>query len=283
MVMSVQSDLLFKRCMANAKHPEVPIGFLSDVLGLSVDTITIENPYRIEEFEADGGSPDMRQTEVDILVRLKDKRLITTELQRLPQAHFIKRSTFYMASRFVEDYDRKEFRDEALHDGSEKYSTLHTVYGINIAGFNIFNDKRSVRNFTLMDKDTKELLSTDGILNLCYLELKKKAPTHLRYWFDFFNDLPCAKSAPNYIKQAYKLVNYANMSGKERKVISVRERLEQDRIGQLNYARNEGRVEGRTEVARNFLALGTPIDVVQKATGLSVAELGMLQKQATGK
>ncbi|GAB7140283.1 hypothetical protein RsTz2092_02310 [Deferribacterales bacterium RsTz2092] len=39
----------------------------------------------------------------------------------------------------------------------------------------------------------------------------------------------------------------------------------------------EGKLEGKFETAKNFLALGMPLDFVSKGTGLSLAKLKELQ------
>ncbi|GHT78543.1 hypothetical protein FACS1894104_1890 [Actinomycetota bacterium] len=105
-----------------------------------------------------------------------------------------------------------------------------------------------------------------------------------------------ASDAPNYIKQAYKLVDYANLNREERKMISAQERREQDLIGQMNYARNEGiaigeqlgetkgRAEGRAEglakVARNLLSADMNPSEVARLTGLTEQEVnGLVNRQ----
>jgi predicted transposase/invertase (TIGR01784 family) len=295
MVLSVKNDLLFKRSMANAAYPEVTKHFIEDVLGFEVAAITIENPYSIEEFENAQGDPSLRSTEVDVLVRLADQSLVTVELQCQNQDFYIQRSAFYVASRFIGDYGRLEFQQTLRDAGAEKYSSLYPVYGINLVDFCLFaEDDRCYHHFTFIDADSHELLRCDGLLHLCYIELGKKPPRHLRHWVDFFNDLPCAADAPDYIRQAYELVDFANLSVKEQQMISAAELREQDYIGQMRYAkrvamaegraegeaqgRAEGEARGRLSTARNLLELGVSVEVIQKATGLTPEEIDALRQ-----
>ena len=57
-----------------------------------------------------------------------------------------------------------------------------------------------------------------------------------------------------------------------------------DTHNQIEYAkeiaREEGREERNLEVAINLLQLGTPCEIVAKATGLSVEEVLKLQKES---
>ncbi len=48
----------------------------------------------------------------------------------------------------------------------------------------------------------------------------------------------------------------------------------------LSKGREEGREERNLEVAINFLQLGTPCEIVAKATGLSMEEVLKLQKES---
>jgi predicted transposase/invertase (TIGR01784 family) len=311
MTLSVKMDLLFKRAFANAAYPEVPKHFIEDVLGLSVQDITIENPYSIDEFTNKDGESDMRHTEVDVLLRLTDQRLIVVELQRASQTFFIERSIFYATSRYDADYGRGDLQRTLSDKGAEKYSSLYPVYGINIVDFTLFNqDRRALRHFTFTDTETKELLNAEGMIHICYIELRKKAPRHLRHWMDFLNDKPMHTDAPDYIRQAYELVSHANLDDKERKMISAKERYEQDLLGQMNYVRNEGRNEGialgerrgeqrgiakgrnegialgeqrgiakgEAKLIGTMLANGTSITEASRLTGLSVEEINRLLK-----
>ena len=46
--------------------------------------------------------------------------------------------------------------------------------------------------------------------------------------------------------------------------------------------RKEGRKEGRKETAANMLAIGMSIDIIQKVTGLTEAEINTLGKENKG-
>ena len=56
--------------------------------------------------------------------------------------------------------------------------------------------------------------------------------------------------------------------------------LEEGLAKGLAKGREEGREERNTEVAINLLQLGTPCEIVAKATGLSVEEVLKLQKES---
>jgi len=53
-----------------------------------------------------------------------------------------------------------------------------------------------------------------------------------------------------------------------------------DTHNQIEYAKEITREEERKSIAINFLQLGTPCEIVAKATGLSVEEVLKLQKES---
>jgi predicted transposase/invertase (TIGR01784 family) len=281
MALSVLNDLLFKKCFNSADHPEVPQNFISDVLGLEIEDITLESPYDICSYTDSQGSSDLRTTEVDVLVRLGDQRLITVELQRQPQTFYIERSAYYLSSRYVKDYGRMRYQ-RLQGTGDEKYSSLYPVYSINIVDFLLFaKDVRAFHHFAMSDLKTGALLKDEGLLHLCYIELGKQPPANLKDWVDFFNGKQMRADVPAYIQQAYALVDYANLDESERDMISAAERREQDMIGYLNFAEARGRALGSQDAllqtARNLLAQGVSPEVIQGATGLSSQQIEQLR------
>jgi predicted transposase/invertase (TIGR01784 family) len=97
---------------------------------------------------------------------------------------------------------------------------------------------------------------------------------------------------------SYELIYHANLDDKERKMISAKERYEQDLLGQMTYVRNDGRNEGialgekrgiakgrnegialgEAKMIGNLLANGTSITEAARLTGLSVEEINRLLK-----
>jgi predicted transposase YdaD len=64
-----------------------------------------------------------------------------------------------------------------------------------------------------------------------------------------------------------------------KEIARAREEAKLNEWWALGAAKQIGREEGILFVARNFLALGTPIDTIMKATGLSVKDIQNLSAQ----
>jgi hypothetical protein len=145
-------------------------------------------------------------------------------------------------------------------------------------------DTRCFHHFTFRDIDSNELLQPDGLLHLCYIELHKEPSLRLRYWVDFFNDKPCADDAPDYIKQAYELVDFVNMSAREQKMITAAELGEQDHIGQMRWAKKVAMAEGvakgeakaKAELVAAMASRGLSAQQISDLAGLSTDEVERL-------
>ena len=69
-------------------------------------------------------------------------------------------------------------------------------------------------------------------------------------------------------RDTHNQIEYAKETGLEEGLAKGREE-----------GREEGLAKGRKEVAINFLQLGTPCEIVAKATGLSVEEVAKLKER----
>ena len=74
-------------------------------------------------------------------------------------------------------------------------------------------------------------------------------------------------------RDTHNQIEYAKETGLE-------EGLAKGREESLVKGREEGREERNLEVAINLLQLGTPCEIVAKATGLSLEEVLKLQKES---
>ncbi|MDR1089116.1 MAG: Rpn family recombination-promoting nuclease/putative transposase [Coriobacteriales bacterium] len=286
------NDLLFKRSLANASHPDVTAGFIRDMLGLNVDEVHIENPYDIQVFRDTLGTGSLRPTIVDVRVRLKDKSQVITEMQVERQTMYLERGLYYPCSRYIEDYGHPD-----LMPGESKYRSLHPIYSIHILDFLQFEgDSDPLRNFSLYDTLHQEFYGSriisdtvGGLFNLTFLELGKdrqSVPEHVRHWMDFFKGRPLPEDVPDYLKKARELSEELTLTREEAQMISDKERAEQDFIGQLEYARGEGRQEGSQEnalsIARRAVSQGFDIKVIAELTDLDLNTVRRLKATSPG-
>ena len=150
-------------------------------------------------------------------------------------------------------------------------------------------DADPLRSFSLYDIGHKSFYGQGmatprlgGLLSLTFLELGKPGENvgdNVGHWMDFFKGRPLAKDAPGYLKEALGLTEEQDLSEQEVKMIDMIELAEEDRKGQIAYARKEGLREKAVEVASAALRKGFSLDIVADITGLDLATIKRLQSE----
>ena len=283
------NDLLFKRCIGNARHPEVTRGFISDILGIEVDSVQVQNPYSIAQYQKELRKQKLGATVVDVLARLADRSQVVIEMQVASQEFFLERALFYAARHFTSDYGRSDL-GRRRYGADAKYSSLYPVYSINILDFRQFGaDDDPLRAFSLYDREHEGFYGggaasqmLGGLLSLTFLELEKpreNVDERVGFLMDFFNGKDLPYEAPDYLKEALKLVDEQGLTREEIEMIDTYELAEEDRKGQIAYARRQGRTEERESVAKAALQEGATPGFVAKITGLDLATIARLQSE----
>jgi predicted transposase/invertase (TIGR01784 family) len=65
-------------------------------------------------------------------------------------------------------------------------------------------------------------------------------------------------------------------SERRRMIADAREKIRRDNVAMLEYAKERGIAEGRTETARKMKAMGLSMDTISEATGLSHEEIARM-------
>jgi len=270
------NDLLFKRCIGNAEHPDITRGFISDILGIKVESVLIQNPYDIVLYQKEVDERKLGVTVVDVLVRLADQSQVAIEMQIASQDYFLERALFYASRHYTNDYGVDGLKRKAR--GSDvKYSSLCPVYSINILDFLQFDsDADPLHAFSLYDMQHASFYGTGkaapgigGLLSLVFLELgkpKENASERIGCLMDFFNGKPLPDEAPSYLSEALLLVDEQNLTKEEIEMIDAAERAEEDRKGQIAYARKQG----RKDVALAALREGASPEFIAHITGFDL-------------
>ncbi len=81
------------------------------------------------------------------------------------------------------------------------------------------------------------------------------------------------------IREALQAVNTYMSDPQKRREYELREKAIRDHFSSLNSAREEGRLEGKLEVARAMLNQGLPVETVAQCTAIPIQELTKLLEQ----
>ena len=277
------NDLSYRKAFGSQNRTAPLTGFAKDIFGIDIKDIQFETPYSIDDYKEylEGKEiTTLRQTIRDIgaIVKIDDKdRLLTCELQLKHNNYFTERSLYYPFKRYCDNYNLhgKMVIDK---DGKpNRYSSLIPIYEIVTLGFNSFSDKNNLRVTGLHDPIRNIGLGKE-LIKIAYFEFKKPNVEGkvFDYWRDYFMDNDISDEAPDYIKEAAEITDYANMSKEEQKLIDQLEKATADYEAEMSTAWFDGKDEGEKnktmEVFRNLLNLDAAEDFIIKALSLSPDE-----------
>ena len=186
-----------------------------------------------------------------------------------------------------------------LHSGQGgrglRYDKLLRSFQITLCGYTVFSGSDDfVSRYSFRDENGIELSDAVGIV---FVELTKlggivnkpvETMTGEEIWSIFFahasdpkykeliNKLMAVKGE---IRMAVELLQTISTNEDERARFRMRRKYQMDMEHNLTAARDEGRDEGKTEVAKSMLSEGEPIEKILKHTGLSQEEIEGLRKQ----
>ena len=296
------NDVIFKKVFASPQNSHILMGFINDVLGLDITEVTVENTYNIKTFYDENNEGDTRYTQVDVLARLRDGRLVTIEMQLCKHAWLRERILFYLAEAYASNYAKKSQEDvEAINKKKEwKYSSLRPIYGIYIVLANEFEDEDAIHKFGIYDQKHDlwyKNYKGEEMMTLMFLELGKplsEEDKRLQEWFAYFRTGKVSEDAPDYVKQACEVADYQGLEKEEVDMVSARERAEQDALAREHYVWTEGiqqgvqqgveqgkeigKVQGIETIINQIYAKGKSIQEIGELTGLSTAEIRNLIK-----
>lgn len=231
----------------------------------------------------------MKDIRIDVECTDQDGARFIVEMQVVKQRFFAERILFYSAYALMSQLGRGSNPTDG-GDGKSGYYDYPPVYMISLINFCLHPGSDNVLyRYNIRGEDGKELM-TDKV-NYIFLELPncKNALTKKATLLDNFcyamGHMQFLDRRPPELKAKifellFESANISKFTPKEKLKYDKDMTTERDRRNQIATAfsdgKDEGLAEGRTETARNFLKLGVSIEVVSKATGLSIEEVKSL-------
>lgn len=244
------NDYAFKRIMGSEEGKESLLSFLNAVLkpspGRELASLELLDRELDPEYLLD------RAARLDILARTAAGTLVNVEVQINNQYNIDKRTLFYWAWLYYGQ----------LSSG-ENFIYLRKTITINILGFNWFKDQNKYHHtFRLREDETGESLNED--LEIHFLELpkitklKRRPQDALEEWLMYFNNLEgeemeeIAMTNPG-VRKAMTIEQIFFKNKKERRLYELREKAARDEISMVTGAKEEGKAEGKIEMARDTI------------------------------
>jgi predicted transposase/invertase (TIGR01784 family) len=273
-----RSDVVFKRLMSDKR---LLVSFLQSALDLPPEDyadVQIVDPHLL------GESPEDKLGILDVKVTTAQGNIIDVEIQLNPAPEMRERVIFYLSGMI-----REQVRQ------GESYRKIKRAICILITGYEEIRDSLRYHNrYWFHDPDSGSLFSK--VMEIHTLELPKLPEqgdaTKLCAWLEFIRATKeeefdmLAQKDPD-IGLAVVKLKTLSQDERLRELAISREKLEWDIASREEGARAQGREEGREEgqseaqrvIARKALAEGLSLETVMAITGLSQAELLLLQSE----
>ena len=310
------TDKAFKKVLANEQHKEIIQGFLQDFFNYhaQIEEIRILTPYNIDGYPQTGPaendeSYDLRETVHDVRIEIATADVII-EMQLLTEADFAKRVWFYQSVSYTRNYAK---------NADAKYRSLKPIWSMNFIRFNRNsantttvdlqanadlreNAENSTRlgdgeiaepllEYTLKDQYDRPLLPE--LVRVAFFDLRYPASNpRLEAWRRFFTQGIVATEAPDYLREAGKIMDWHNLTPKERYDFAYEQKRQDVAEAILADAIDIGKAEGKTigiaegiaegkadearRIARSLLIAGVDVNLIAASTGIPPAEIGNL-------
>jgi hypothetical protein len=255
---SPTNDLMFKKTFGSIGNEDIVEGLAADFYMVLSGKIIVTNPYSIDAYAELGENEEettmLRETLTDIALRAEIESL-TMEMQIRKTDYFDRRTLYYACDKYRSGYNaQREQQSEEPENGEKektnRYKSLRPLYSLNILGYDYFTGDDAFRRFDLYDLEHAakyvDKVTGKDLFAISFFEYNKpnvKNANH-RYWQMYFQGLSIPKEAPNYIKKAERLLDFVNLSEKERKMYAECEKRKADMDAYLSTARNEGEARG---------------------------------------
>ena len=285
---SPRVDIAFKKIFGVEENTDLLLSLINSIVGAEdqVTEVTLLNPYNAKSFKTD------KLSILDIKAKSKDGKRFNIEIQISDEADYDKRALYYWAKLYTEQLKV-----------AEDYGSLSKAIGIHILNFtSIPNVGRYHNVFHIIEKETGLLYFKD--LELHTIELKKfskdshaelsdivaMVKNSLDMWAAFLtrHDLLNKDKLPDKLndpalKKALNVLDVMNFAPEERQAYEEHLKwLRMETSALKKYGTKwfeEGKAEGKAEVAKKLLKKGIDLDEVSELTGLSEADLADLKEK----
>ena len=280
-LLPLTDDYIFKRVFAYKGNESVLKDFLEALLKIEIKGIKITNPEIIPYEKGE------KRGLLDIKAEINDGTMLDVEMQMKNERNTEERATEYMGKMI----------SEQLQVG-EDYQNLKKSIVIFITNYNFLKrnsyhsvgrmkfDKTIEDEYVNMGYDKEDEIASKYI-EVHYIELpkfKKKELskfTKLDQWMCIFTQnregIMLAEKENKEIKRAINTLDFLSKDPKERERHNSIVMAEYNRlVSEHNFfedGKNEGKKEGKIEIAKKMLKEKVPVEMIEKFTELSKEEI----------
>ena len=285
---TLRNDYAFKRVFGTEENKDVLQDLLECILDIPPESI-VGLELLDKEFQKELLSEKLGI--LDIKLRLKDGTFVDIEIQNRWYFDFPERTLYYWSKMY----------NENIKQGQD-YTKLPKCITINLIGKGFNKNKRLHNKYLVLEKDTKEPLVSKleiHILNLEKARLLKEGQykdykaKRLLNWLKFIETderevREVLEQESPMMRKANTTIELMEMSPRDKWLYESRMKYEHDKASCISEGYRQGIEQGiqqgfadgahqnKLETARNLTEMGFAVEVIAKATGLSIEEIKSL-------
>ena len=217
---------------------------------------------------------------LDLQCRMKDGDLVNIEIQTCKDNDSLTKRSIYYASRMMSSVELK----------GDRYEKLPRVYHVMFANFRLFDEDNDYMH-RLIIRDEKVKIEDTFIFVFIQMPLLRigdrdvKNLSDLEKWVIFLREstdknkrdlLNEIMSSNEGIREAGEILMEISEELREWSRKEMRYKAEADKLAALATAREDGRTEGKLEVARGMKAKNISIEMITEITGLTAEQVAAL-------
>ena len=270
--LNLKNDIIFKAFFGKKGNEEFLIDFLEALLKIKITKIEIQEDVNLEQL-----SVEEKGGRLDIQAILNDGVIANIEMQVRNNHNMEVRTTFYASKIMSRETSR-----------GEDYRSIKKIILINILGYNMFKkyDEYIHKTAIVLDGHREEIVIDN--IEWWFIELPKFRKMHkdinskIEQWLLFIDDeekelVKMAEEKNRTLQKAREKMDYLTGDAAVRRLAELREIWELDYNSDINYAKDEGRIEGEhkksMEIAKKLLKLQMPIEQISEITNLTEEEI----------
>jgi predicted transposase/invertase (TIGR01784 family) len=273
-LLPLKNDLIFKMIFGDHRYIGTIRAFLTAVLDIPAEEY---EDLQIIDPHLERDSPDDKLGILDVRVQLKNKKLVSVEVQMRKTPHMEERVAFSTG------------RNLARQIGpGQSYTAIERVVTIVIADYDMIDADRSYHHvFRLYDKD-KGVLLTD-VMEIHTLELGKLPETagedekegELLDWLRLIRsereeEIEMLAAKTEEMKMTVGRLKQLSADERTRMLFEARQLYLMDEAARLEAAVAEGEAEGKLKMVKQMLLNGLDIEVTSRISGMSAEEIKKL-------
>jgi predicted transposase/invertase (TIGR01784 family) len=279
-------DFAFKKLFGSEENKDLLLSLVNAILDPRppIAEVVLKNPYNLADYKAG------KMSILDIKARDEQGRWVNVEIQVNEDSHYDKRALYYWSKLVTEQ----------LSEG-RMYQELRKTFSINILDFDLTPGNQFQNRYRILNADTCQDDGLHDVFELHYLELRRfnkgfdQLTTALDRWAAFLSRAhqldkralpPALATDPSIVKAVAEVDRM--FDEEEREIYDVRMRVVMDEMSRIASAEEKGLSMGQAigeargkeqanrDHARRMLAEGLAVELIERVTGLSAAEIKVL-------